>query len=321
VVGEEGLMAGDEDIGKGEEAGELVVLENLRGAVFKEEARLLFVDIDGQVADVTLFEATDDSGGIEDGPAAGVDQEDPFFHLGEGVVVDEVKGGGKEGDVKGEDVGFPEKFFLRDVAAEVGEFRMGLGVESQDSTPEAGEVFDDFAADGPGAVYADGLIANFEALETFQLEVTFPDALVGAGDLASHGQKQGEGEFGYGVGGVGRHRGHGDAELFGGSEVDMVGAGAEGGDELGATLGENFEAGAVDLVVHEDQGGPVTSAEGGGGGVELGFEEFEMVATGSVFSLESGFGIGAGAKNQRLHVVSLRLSSPKGEALVLEDRS
>ena len=57
VVGEEGLMAGDEDIGKGEETGELVVLENLRGAVFKEEARLLFVDIDGQVADVTLFDA------------------------------------------------------------------------------------------------------------------------------------------------------------------------------------------------------------------------------------------------------------------------
>ena len=94
-----------------------------------------------------------------------------------------------------------------------------------------------------------------------------------------------------------------------------VGSGAEGGDELGATLGENFEAGAVDLVVHENQGGPVANAEGGGGGVELGFEEFEMVATGGVFSLESGFGIGAGAEHQRFHLVRLQFNERESESV------
>jgi len=88
VVSEEGLVAGDEDIGKGEEAGELVVFQDLRGAVLKEKAGFFLVDVDGEVADVALFEATDDGGGIKDGPPAGVDQEDTFFHLSEGVVID-----------------------------------------------------------------------------------------------------------------------------------------------------------------------------------------------------------------------------------------
>ena len=131
----------------------------------------------------------------------------------------------------------------------------------------------------------------------------------------SGGEENGEGELRDGVGRVGGNGGHGYAELFGGSEIDMVGSGAEGGDELGATLGENFEAGAVDLVVDKDESGAVAGAEGGGGGSELGFEEFEMVATGSVFSLESGFGIGAGAKHQRFHLVRLQFNERESESV------
>ena len=87
----------------------------------------------------------------------------------------------------------------------------------------------------------------------------------------------------------------------------MVGAGAEGGDELGAALGEDFETGAVDLVVDKDESGAVAGAEGGGGGSELGFEEFEMVTARGVFGPESGFGIGARAERQRFHSCEIKM--------------
>ena len=104
VVGEEGLVAGDEDVGEGKQAGKQVVLEDLGGAVFKKEAGLLLVDVDGEVADVALLQAADDGGGVENSTAAGVDEKDALFHLGKGVVVDQVPGGGKQGNVEGENV-------------------------------------------------------------------------------------------------------------------------------------------------------------------------------------------------------------------------
>ena len=91
-IREEGLMAGDKDIGKGEQPGKQVVLEDLRGTVLEKESGFLLVNVDGEVADMPLFQATDDGRGVKNGATAGVDEKDPFFHEREGLVVDDMAG-------------------------------------------------------------------------------------------------------------------------------------------------------------------------------------------------------------------------------------
>lgn len=55
MICEKCLMAGDKDVGKGEEPGKNVILQNLRRAILKEEASLLLVDIDGEVANMPFL--------------------------------------------------------------------------------------------------------------------------------------------------------------------------------------------------------------------------------------------------------------------------
>ncbi len=52
-VGEEGLMGGDEDVGKGEQTGEFVILESVLGVVLKKDAFLFFIHVQGDATQVT----------------------------------------------------------------------------------------------------------------------------------------------------------------------------------------------------------------------------------------------------------------------------
>ena len=101
--------------------------------------------------------------------------------------------------------------------------------------------------------------------------------------------------FGDGVRGVGGDADDGEAEGFGGGEVDVIEACAAEGDEADAVGGEDFEGGAVGLVVDEEANGGGT---GGGGGGFCGESEFvespdELVGglgVGEVFAVV-GFGV------------------------------
>ena len=192
----------------------------------------------------------------------------------------------------------------------------GVGVRNrvmgQDLAAETRKVPHDLPANGPRAVDADGFVAELETFQSLQFEVAFADPLISAGNPARHGEKQGQSELRNGVGGVGGDGGDGDPEFLGGGEVDVVGAGAEGGDQPGAAPGEDLETSSVHTVVHEDKGGVITSAKGCRGGVQLGFEEFQLVSARGVFGFQGGFRIASRTENQRLHVV--RLPSDKRES-------
>jgi len=136
--------------------------------------------------------------------------------------------------------------------------------------------------------------------------------MIGPVNFPGHREENGQGEFGDGMGGVGWHRGDGDAEFLGGGKVDVVGAGAEGGDELGATLRKDLEACPIDLVVHKDEGCPVARTKRGGSGVELSFEELQLVTCRGVFRPQGGFGVDPGAENQRLHSCELTINHSQG---------
>jgi len=137
VVRQEGLVPGNKDIGESEEPSKNIVLKNLRGAVLKKKASFFLIDVDGEMADLAPFQATDNGGSIKDGAAAGVDQKDAFFHEVEGLVVDEVAGGGKKGDVESDNVRLAKNLLRRDIAAEFGGIGMRGGVVGKDPAAEA----------------------------------------------------------------------------------------------------------------------------------------------------------------------------------------
>ena len=116
VIGEEGLMSGNEDVGEGEKSGEDVIGQDIGGVVGKEEAGFLLVDIDGEPANVAAFESGNDCVGVKNRPAAGVDEDDPFFHSGESGGVDQMARGGEERHMESEDIRFTQDFLLGDIA-------------------------------------------------------------------------------------------------------------------------------------------------------------------------------------------------------------
>ena len=88
MIGEEGLMSGHEDVGEGEEPGKDVIRKDIGGVIGKEEAGFFLVYIDGESTDVAAFEAGNDRVGVKNRPTAGINEDDPFFHSGDGGGVD-----------------------------------------------------------------------------------------------------------------------------------------------------------------------------------------------------------------------------------------
>ena len=106
------------------------------------------------------------------------------------------------------------------------------------------------------------------------------------------------------MGGVGGDGGNGDAQLFCGNEIDVVGAGAEGRDQPSAVFGQNLQTRAIHAVIHKDQNGAVAGTQRGGVGRQFSFEKLEVMSVGILLA-KAGFKISTRAENQRIH--SLRL--------------
>lgn len=277
MIGEEGLMSGHEDVGEGEEPGKDVIRKDIGGVIGKEEAGFFLVDIDGETADVAAFEAGNHRMGIKNGPAAGVDEDDPSFHLGKGGGVDQVSSSRQERDVESEDVGFSQDLRLTDVAGQRLEGGLRNRIVGENTAPKAAEIPHHLCPDGAGAKHAHGFLFQLESLQALEFEIVVADALAGAGNVAGEGEDQAEGEFRDGVRGVGGDGGNRDAEFPGCGNIDVVVAGAQGGDEAGSSAGEDLQGGPVDPIVHKDQDRGVAGREGGRQRVEPGFEEVEVV--------------------------------------------
>ena len=216
--------------------------------------------------------------------------------------------------MEGENVGFAEEILWGEIAAEPGGVGVGDGIVRKNPAAEAGEVFDDLPADGAGAKDADGLVAEFEAFQPLQFEVSVPNPLPGPGNFPGHREEKRESEFRNGVGRVGGDRGNGDTKLPGRIPVDVVGAGAERGHQPGAAFRQGLKAGAVDPIIHKDKRSPVATAQWSSGGVEGRFEELEMMQTGEIGVPEGGCKVRAGTKKQRFHVVRLQSNERESES-------
>ena len=58
-VGEKGLVCGDDDVGKAQQAGQGVVLQWQVGVILEKQFRLLLVDVQAQVAELAAFQRLD----------------------------------------------------------------------------------------------------------------------------------------------------------------------------------------------------------------------------------------------------------------------
>ncbi|KYK59060.1 hypothetical protein DCS_00187 [Drechmeria coniospora] len=261
LLGEEGLVTADEDVVKGGEAHEQIVLDDLGRVIVVEELALALVDVEGDAAEVIRLEGADDGPRVEEAAAGGVDEHGARLHLGDGVGVDDVLGRVHERAVEADDVALGEELVERPVLAHVGKGGRGKGIVGDDAAAEALHDAAGGDADPAGADDADRLAVEGAPDEAVEGEVALADAVVGAVRVAVERLDEGDGELGDGLGRVGGHVGDEQAAGVGGVEVDVVEAGAAQEDGLDGELGEGLDDGSVDGVVDEDADGVGAAGE------------------------------------------------------------
>ena len=172
-VGEEGLVAGDDDAGVGDEAGEERVGDAGVGVVFEEQGGFVFVDVKAESAEAVGFEGVDGGGGVDESAATGVDEERGGFEERERLGVDEVFRGREERAVERDDVGAREQVVASgELEAGGAGFGGGVGIEGEDVAAEALEDFAGDGADAAGADEAGGFAVEVKALESVETEIT-----------------------------------------------------------------------------------------------------------------------------------------------------
>src|SRR6185437_2978432 len=87
---EKGLVCGDEDVGESEQAREFVVLQDLAGEIFEEDAFLFFIHVERNAAEAAGFERRDQGLGVDERTAADVEQNRAWLHQFERFATDHV---------------------------------------------------------------------------------------------------------------------------------------------------------------------------------------------------------------------------------------
>src|SRR6266508_1016477 len=88
--GEETLMTGDDDVGKGEQAREDVVTDDLIRQVFKEEIGLLLINVQAEIAYPARLQSFDHRLRVNQCATARVDQHHSGLHLSERLIINQV---------------------------------------------------------------------------------------------------------------------------------------------------------------------------------------------------------------------------------------
>jgi hypothetical protein len=89
-VGQKSLMAGDQNIGKGHESGDEVVLQDVFRMILKKQLVFFFVHVQSQETDFSRFNGADDFPGIDQTASTCIDEHDALFHFCQALFVDQV---------------------------------------------------------------------------------------------------------------------------------------------------------------------------------------------------------------------------------------
>lgn len=301
-VGQESLVAGNDDVGVGDEAGEERVGDAGVAVVVEEEGCFVFVDVEAESAQAVVLECFDGGARVDESAAAGVDEKRGGLQAGEGGGVDKVFGRRKQRTVERHDVGAGEEIVASgELEARGAGLGGGKGIECEDVAAEALEDFARDRADAAGADEAGGFAVEVEALESVETEVTSAHAVVGEVRVAVEREKERDGVFGDCVRRVGGDVGDGDAERGGGGEIYLVVAGATEGDEARAAGGQSFQRRGVERIVDERADGFVLAGERCVVRGEASVDPGEPVGTRRVGGGEVSLVVGTGAVDGDFH--------------------
>src|SRR5437870_4280560 len=87
---QESLMRRDQHVRKGKQAGQFVVMQDLSGQIFEENALLFFVHIESHAAEPTGFQCRDQRFSVDERAAADIDQDRAGLHQLERFATDDV---------------------------------------------------------------------------------------------------------------------------------------------------------------------------------------------------------------------------------------
>ena len=191
---------------------------------------------------------------VDDAAAGGVHDADSVLHGGELVARDHAAGGGGERGVDADEVALGVEAVKVDGQGAEGAHAFGghEGVMGDHVHLEGEGAAGHLRADWPEADKSKGVAAKLGAHEGATLPLTAAQRAVGAGDVASEGDEQGEGVLGGGDG-VAAGRVHDDdAALGGGVEVDVVDARAGARDHLQAVRVREGVGRDLRLAAHDE---------------------------------------------------------------------
>ena len=298
---QESLMGGDDDVGHGNEADQLIILHHVAGEVLVEEVALFLVDIQTGGAHDADLNAVDQGFGIDQTATGGVDDDHTGLHHFHGIVADHMVGLLGQGAVEGDDIGFAENL----IQLHIVQSRIGIGefVVGQNIHTEALADISKDPADLAGANDAYRFAVKVKAGKACQAEIEFPGAVIGLVDLPVDGQEHGHGMFRHGVGGVGRDTV--DVDLAeAGLGIHIVEAGAAQGNDLYAHFIELVDHGFVNNVIDEYADTVKAGGQGNGILVQVGFKILDLQTGVFRIVVKTGHIIGLGVKKCDLHSIS-----------------
>src|SRR5918996_22705 len=123
LLGEEGLVRGDEHVRERQQSGEDVVPDDFLREVLEEEVSLLLVDVDAKGTKASVLQGVDHGSGVDESTPARVDEHGSLFHSFEGAPIDQMEGfGGQWGvDVDVVDACRPQRNDLSTARGQGGE--------------------------------------------------------------------------------------------------------------------------------------------------------------------------------------------------------
>ena len=304
-AGEEGLVGGDDDVGEREEAGEGVVVDDFVGLVLVEVVALFLVNVEAGGAYLLIFQALDKLVGVDELTAPGVDNHDAGLHFINRLAVDEIFCFGRERAVESDDVRVLVQLVEGDVAETLRGGIRGVGedIVGEDFHPETLEDVNQYAGDFPGADDTHRLAVHVETHEAVEREVAVARPPAGTGNLTIEGKHQGDSVFRHGVGRISRDADDADAILPGGSQIDVVVAGAAESEEFRAVLGHGAEDFGVGGIIHEDAGGLGFLGGDDGVGVQVALVVFALEAESFVGLVEGSLVVGLRSEESDSHII------------------
>ncbi len=252
------------------------------------------------------LERPDHSRRVHHRTAACIHQHGARLHGAQGRFADQVVRLRRQRTVQADDIAGSKQVRQRHVAhAQCDAVRAGLGIMGQQPAAETAHDPQEALADLPRAHDAHGAPVQIDPHQAFEGEVPLPHPRVGPVQLAIEGHHQGGGVFRHRVGRILRDPAHGQPALGGGSQVDVVEAGAAQRNEPHAVVVQSAQAGGVQPVVDKSADSLAARTGGGGRGLQAGFEEYQLMPAPRVGGSKETLVVRLGAENGDTHGASL----------------